>query len=566
MKIKRYFAKDMKTALAEVKEELGAEAVIMSNKKVTGGIEIVAAVDSADIDPATPQPAAEPISLDFGQPQSSPTSRSLAEDSVSLSSKGRAPQQQSKNVMRPAAAPNRNRASAFSDMLNHFEPASASQPATAEKRTRPTYETRDEEHERLRQERQKLGARAKKAYPRAGESQEFADNLSPLGREALNWASNQAASKRSAKRDAYQDNHRTSNTRRDEQYSKAEQIRQELERSARRQAPAREPLRPQKKSCAPPRDAELENMRNEMASIRELLEHQLSGLMRQEVERKEPLRAMLIERLEKMGFSTDVADQLAYYIPENTAAKEAWSTVLSILADQVLTVGKQKTESGGIIALLGPTGVGKTTTIAKLAARVAMEYGPDEVALVTTDTFRIGAHEQLATYGRIMGCPVKIAKNADELSDVLHQFRHRRFVLVDTAGMGQRDIRLQEQLDTLIENSGEHIQSYLVLPATAQRRVLQETIDQFKRIPLSGCVLSKLDESLSLGELISVTIQNALPIAYLADGQRVPEDLRLASGQYLVEKADDLLQQELEHSPHFLSTEPSDIRANDFYD
>lgn len=555
----------MKTALAEVKEELGAEAVIMSNKKVTGGIEIVAAIDSADVDPVAPSQAAESISLDFGQPASSPSSRNLADDNVSLSPKARAPQKaQPKNVMRPANAPRKSKASAFSDMLNHFEPALASQDAPVEKRTRPTYETRDEEHERLRRERQKLGNKSKNAYSRHGESNEFADNLSPLGREALNWASNQSASKRNAKQEAYQDNSRASNTRREEQYSKAERIRQELEKSSRKQAPVSS--RPQKKSYTPPRDTELENMRNEMASIRELLEHQLSGLMRQEVERKEPLRAMLIERLEKMGFSTDVADQLAYYIPENTAAKEAWSTVLSILADQVLTVGRQEIESGGIIALLGPTGVGKTTTIAKLAARVAMEYGPDEVALVTTDTFRIGAHEQLATYGRIMGCPVKIAKNADELSDVLHQFRHRRFVLLDTAGMGQRDIRLQEQLDTLIENSGEHIQSYLVLPATAQRRVLQETIDQFKRIPLSGCVLSKLDESLSLGELISVTIQNALPIAYLADGQRVPEDLRLASGQYLVDKADDLLQQELEQSPHFLSTEPSDIRANDFYD
>lgn len=556
----------MKTALAEVKEELGPEAVIMSNKKVTGGIEIVAAVDSADMEPAVkPDRAAAPISLDFGQPQSRSSSRSLAEDSVSISSTAKARPQEaySKNPIRPAVV-TKNKASAFSDMLNHFEPASSTH-TSSQKRTRPTYETRSEEKARLKQERQKLDMQNQRSYSRRQESvQDYDENLSLLGREALDWASGQASKRESAV------NRNERNLKRNlgkyqDPYSKADQIRQELEKSSRHNLP---PLsRSSKKTnYTAPRDAEMESMRSEMASIRELLEHQLSGLMRQEVERKEPLRAMLIERLEKMGFSTDIADQLAYYIPENTVAKEAWSTVLSILADQVLTVDKYDIESGGIIALLGPTGVGKTTTIAKLAARVAMEFGPDEVALVTTDTFRIGAHEQLATYGRIMGCPVKIAKDADELSDVLHQFRHRRFVLVDTAGMGQRDIRLQEQLDTLIQNSGEHIQSYLVLPATAQRRVLQETIDQFKRIPLSGCVLSKLDESLSLGELISVTIQNALPIAYLADGQRVPEDLRLASGQYLVEKADSLLQQELEQSPHFLSTDPSDIRANDFYD
>jgi flagellar biosynthetic protein FlhF len=307
-------------------------------------------------------------------------------------------------------------------------------------------------------------------------------------------------------------------------------------------------------------------MRQEMASIRSLLEHQLSGLMWQEVERREPLRAMLIKRLERMGLSSDLADQLACYIPEETPPNEAWQALLDLVADQVITVDENMLETGGVIALLGPTGVGKTTTIAKLAARAAMEFGPEDIALVTTDTFRIGAHEQLATYGRILGCPVKVAKDADELADILYQLRHRRLILLDTAGMGQRDLRLSEQLDTLMQNSGSHIRSLLVLPATSQRRVLQETIEHFRRIPLSGCVLTKLDESLSLGELLCVTIENALPVAYLADGQRVPEDIRQATGQFLVAKASDMLESGADQHSHFWNSDVPESNGADFYD
>jgi flagellar biosynthesis protein FlhF len=310
----------------------------------------------------------------------------------------------------------------------------------------------------------------------------------------------------------------------------------------------------------------MDSMRNEMASIRRLLEHQLSGLMWQEVERREPMRAMMIKRLEKMGLSPELADQLACYIPEDVPANEAWPALLDLLSDQIITTDDCILETGGVVALLGPTGVGKTTTIAKLAARAAMDFGPDQIALVTTDTYRIGAHEQLATYGRIMGCPVRVAKDAEELADILHQLRHRRLVLLDTAGMGQRDIRLSEQLDTLMQNSGSQIRSFLVLPSTAQRRVLHETIEHFRRIPLSGCVLTKLDESLSLGEVICVSIQSALPIAYLADGQRVPEDIKVATGDYLVSRANELLEQELSQQSHFWSSDSSDNQAADFYD
>ncbi len=325
-----------------------------------------------------------------------------------------------------------------------------------------------------------------------------------------------------------------------------------------RPTPKLDPTRYERRRPADVREeseTELENMREEITSIRRLLEHQLSGLMWQEVERREPLRAMLIKRLERMGVSSELADQMACYIPEDTKPARAWKALLSLVADQIHIPKQDILKRGGVVALLGPTGVGKTTTVAKLAARAAMEYGADNVALVTTDTYRIGAHEQLSIYGRIMGCPVRVAKDSEELADVIYQLRNRKLILVDTAGMGQRDVRLTEQLDTLMQESGEVIHSYLVLPATAQRRVLQETLEHFRRIPLSGCIMTKLDESLSLGEFISVVIQNALPVAYIANGQRVPEDIVIAQPKYMLAKANELLEKSTENEPHFWNSD-----------
>jgi flagellar biosynthesis protein FlhF len=196
--------------------------------------------------------------------------------------------------------------------------------------------------------------------------------------------------------------------------------------------------------------------------------------------------------------------------------------------------------------------VGKTTTVAKLAALGAQKYGADKVALITTDTYRIGAYEQLATYGRIIGCSVKQVKDANELAEVLYHLRNKRLVLIDTAGMSQRDLRLTEQLNTLMRNQRVDIRNYLVLSATAQINVLQETVRHFKKVQLSGCIFTKLDESLSLGEIISIAIQNRLPIGYLTNGQRVPEDIRVANSEKLVKKAEQLYLKRIksQHSRH----------------
>ncbi|MBA5762375.1 flagellar biosynthesis protein FlhF [Vibrio sp. 404] len=490
MKIKRFFAKDMRTALLQVKEELGSDAVIMSNKKVAGGVEIVAAVDGDSS-------AAQANGGYSSQPRSTPTqvspslaprtteARHLDDDRVSLNS---------------SAENGRSMTKRFASMLKQYS------------NNRPGYE----EPEESASEDSLTALLKRQSANRTHGSDIKLKEDSPLARLIAE------------------------------------------DRRIERPKPQLDPSRYERGSATrePAVSTEdLTDMREEMTSIRRLLEHQVSGLMWQEVERREPLRAMLIKRLERMGLSLELADQLACYIPEDTPPKKAWRALLGLVADQIPISKQDILKRGGIVALLGPTGVGKTTTVAKLAARAAMEFGSDNVALVTTDTYRIGAHEQLAIYGRIMGCPVKVAKDSNELADVIYQLRHRRLVLVDTAGMGQRDVRLSEQLDTLMQESGEMIHSYLVLPATAQRKVLQETIDHFKRIPLSGCIMTKLDESLSLGEFVSVVVQNALPVAYIANGQRVPEDIVIAQPKYMVAKANDLLEKSADDEPHYWNSE-----------
>ncbi|MFA0196025.1 flagellar biosynthesis protein FlhF [Vibrio artabrorum] len=499
MKIKRFFAKDMRTALLQVKEELGSEAVIMSNKKVAGGVEIVAAIDGESSPSTTssrlnkPQQPAQSQYTQMAAPAAPVGRRQLDDDKVSLQT---------------SAEGGRSMTKRFANMLKQYSHGA------------------DENSQHRAENEDSLSALLNR---QSGSNRQLTGNQQSNGRLDSAFARETGLSQLIAE-----------------------------DRRVDRPAPRLDPTRYDRHregGQSKGTDTEMETMREEMTSIRRLLEHQVSGLMWQEVERREPLRAMLIKRLERMGVSAELADQMACYIPEDTKPARAWKALLALVADQISVTQTDILKRGGIVALLGPTGVGKTTTVAKLAARAAMEYGADNVALVTTDTYRIGAHEQLSIYGRIMGCPVRVAKDSSELADVIYQLRNRRLILVDTAGMGQRDVRLSEQLDTLMQESGSVINSYLVLPATAQRKVLQETIEHFRRIPLSGCIMTKLDESLSLGEFISVVIQNALPVAYIANGQRVPEDIVIAQPKYMMAKANELLEKSTENEPHYWNSD-----------
>ena len=299
---------------------------------------------------------------------------------------------------------------------------------------------------------------------------------------------------------------------------------------------------PSVRPAADPRDASrvrepaLAEMQQEIKELRGLLENQLSHLTWGDLARTQPLRAALLRRLTQLGLAPELSRELADELNEPRDQEHAWRQALGVLAHRLPVTDDDILTHGGVVALVGPTGVGKTTTVAKLAARFALRYGQRHVALVTTDGFRIGAQEQLLTFGRILGVPVQVATERAELQATLASLHDKKLVLIDTAGMSQRDLRLSEQFATL--NVGATlVKSYLVLSANTQMTGLDEAVRAFQRISLDGCILTKLDECVSLGGALSVIVRHRLPIAYVSDGQRVPEDMHPARAHSLVSRA-----------------------------
>ena len=290
-------------------------------------------------------------------------------------------------------------------------------------------------------------------------------------------------------------------------------------------------------------DPALVRIQDELKGLRNIMEAPLMQFAWGEAERVKPLYASLLKQLMTLGLSPQLCEGISKKITGNGLNKHNWLDALKLLAQLVPVAKDDLLEQGGIVSLVGPTGVGKTTTIAKLAARFALRHGRRSVALVTTDSYRIGAHEQLRTYGRILGVPVQVASDCDELKNVLAHNRNHKLTLIDTAGVSHRDLRLTQQLATLkVRNTP--IKNYLVLSATGQRSLQDDVIRSFRQADLHGCMLTKVDEAVSLGEVLSVLIQHKLPIAYVSDGQKVPDNLHTARGKLLVREAVKLMQAE----------------------
>ncbi|MDP9012962.1 MAG: flagellar biosynthesis protein FlhF [Pseudomonadota bacterium] len=242
---------------------------------------------------------------------------------------------------------------------------------------------------------------------------------------------------------------------------------------------------------------------------------------------REPLQARVIEELTAMDIAPDIAAALAAQTPQRTTLKDPSHIPLALLVKHLRVVDKLSPVNGGLIALVGPTGAGKTTTIGKLAARWSMQHGTQDLALVSTDSYRIGAREQLTTYARILGAPMHAANSGKELAQVLERLKTKKLVLIDTAGMGPRDTRLTEQIAAL-QLGAARARVLLTLPAHGEAHAMDEIVRSFARMSPVACVLTKLDEAASLGAVISTALRHRLRIAYLCNGQRVPEDLHAA--------------------------------------
>jgi flagellar biosynthesis protein FlhF len=231
-----------------------------------------------------------------------------------------------------------------------------------------------------------------------------------------------------------------------------------------------------------------------------------------------------------------IANRIADQLTDIQDDEQGWKQSLSILENMLPVAEDELLDTGGVVALVGPTGVGKTTTIAKLAARFALRHGRRHVALVTMDHYRIGAHDQLRSYGKLLGVPVHIAGDKEELRVILNQMDDRKLILIDTAGTSQRAMQLSEQF-TVLNVDGAAIKRYLVLSATSQMTVNDEIVSAFSSIKPERCILTKVDETTSLGGSLSVLIKHSLPVSFMGDGQRVPDDFHPASARRLIAQA-----------------------------
>ncbi len=290
-------------------------------------------------------------------------------------------------------------------------------------------------------------------------------------------------------------------------------------------------------------DRAYEAMRSELNGLRELLEVQLGSLAWNQLQGSRPQQANLWRRLQRVGLSGPLSRDLLAMVPDSNDQAHTWRMLLAHLARMIATPDVEPLEEGGVIAMVGPAGMGKTTTLAKLAARYVLKYGAQNIALVSMDSFRIGAQEQLKTLGRILNVPVTHVDPGQSLAQALEPLLRKRVVLIDTAGLQASDPALRLQLETLA-GRGIKARNYLVLATTSQKQVLSAAYHSYKRCGLAGCILTKLDETASLGEVLSLAVTHELPVAYLTDGPRIPDDLHLPRRHQLVSRAVSVQMQE----------------------
>jgi flagellar biosynthesis protein FlhF len=281
---------------------------------------------------------------------------------------------------------------------------------------------------------------------------------------------------------------------------------------------------------------------SELSAMRGMMEEQFAGLMWGERQRRSPVNGEVTKALFSAGFSAQLVRMVVEHMPEVESLDAGMDWVNQVLASNlpVLENEDELMERGGVFALMGPTGVGKTTTTAKLAARCVMRFGASKVALLTTDSYRIGGHEQLRIFGKILGVSVHAVKDAADLQLALAELRNKHIVLIDTIGMSQRDRTVSDQIAMLC-GAGQPVQRLLLLNATSHGDTLNEVVQAYRSAPgqpeLAGCILTKLDEATNLGGVLDTVIRYKLPVHYVSTGQKVPENLYVATKKFLIKSA-----------------------------
>ena len=283
---------------------------------------------------------------------------------------------------------------------------------------------------------------------------------------------------------------------------------------------------------------ELADVMSEIRSMRGMLEAQLAEISWTNTQKRQPQKAEILREMLSTGFSASLSRYLIDKLPETDMVTNGIDWIKSILTNNLSTISNESEilEKGGVYALVGPTGVGKTTTTAKLAARCVMRHGPSKLALITTDGYRIGGYEQLRIYGKILGVMVHSVKDESDLRIALAELKNKHTVLIDTVGVSQRDKMVTEQV-AMLSGADADVKRLLCINATSTGETLSEVVRAYQGNGLAGCILTKLDEAATIGGALDIVIRQKLNIYYVASGQRVPEDLHVANKQYLIDRA-----------------------------
>ncbi|WP_415890235.1 flagellar biosynthesis protein FlhF [Neptuniibacter sp. SY11_33] len=454
MKVKRFFAPDMRQAMQRVRDEIGPDAVIVSNHRVAGGVEVVAAHEN-----------------DY----------EAAQQEFSRKQKKTQKRQSQIDVLTAGGASNR-------DLEGELQKARMQIAEAQGKQESQNYDVPGQVNKQIEQDddlrtiltslKQRQKQKANTAHQNFMQQPVVED--SGLGLDLQSELSMSAASSNEGA------------------------------------------------------DHLIQSMQDEIAQLKNLLSQQV--LAQSNVQASAPTKSPLQKKFELLGVSEKLSTHLLSHVESGLAPDKAWKNALTRLSDAIPVMGEDFIERGGMIAFVGPTGVGKTTTIGKLAARHVLKYGSSSMALVTTDTYRIAAHEQLRTFGRILDVPVRVVDENNSLDDVLHSLRNKRLVLIDTAGLNANEPHSEAQL-AMLEGVSLRLKKLLVVSCSSQRRVVEQAFNAYQGLGLNGCVLSKMDESGSLGEAISLIVEKRLPVSYVTDGQRIPDDIDIAKKHELVSRA-----------------------------
>lgn len=284
--------------------------------------------------------------------------------------------------------------------------------------------------------------------------------------------------------------------------------------------------------------AQIANMMLEIRNMRSMIESQLTEISWAAIQHRDPVKSSALGKLLSAGFSAALSKQLAENIAEKQTDANAMKWVQTVLSKNLSAIEKEDEilDQGGVFALIGPTGAGKTTTTAKLAARFVMKHGTEKLGLISTDAYRIGGHEQLRIYGKILGVMVHTVKDEDDLKIALNELKNKHTILIDTVGVSQRDQMVSEQI-AMLSGANSNIKKLLCLNATSTGETLIDVIQAYKNRGLAGCIITKEDEAITIGNVLDVIIREKLKLYYVTNGQRVPEDLYMADKKDLISRA-----------------------------